>query len=252
MLYSAARTGGYRIGALDGEIGKVRDLLFDDRRWVIRYLVVDLDHWLPGREVLLSAAAIGRWQWAQNAIGVSLTKEQIERSPDVSTDLPVARQHEEQLARHYGWPMYWANSMYGGIAPMEVLPPPNGGKGIDKIANQDASARHDPHLRSANEVRGYRIQTTDLRLGRLADLLYDATLTIRLLELRTRRLLPGGLKLVVQPTRVRGIEWNTQRVVLSLSADQLLALPPFEPGLPIDEYDRRLMQWQHDHHLSAA
>jgi len=214
---------------------------------VLRYLVVDLDRWLPGREVLLSSSAIGQWQWAQHTLSVSLTKAQIQNSPDVSTDLPVARQHEEQLARHYGWPMYWATSMYGGIDPM-VMPAPANREGH---ADEDASAPHDPHLRSANEVRGYRIQTTDLRLGRLADLLYDAKLTLRLLELRTRRLLPGGRKLVVQPAWVRNIDWSTRRIALNLSVDQLLALPTFEPGLPIDEYDRRLARWREEHRPAA-
>jgi len=246
MLYSAARTNGYRIWAMDGEIGRVRDLLFDDRHWVVRYLVVNLGHWMPGREVLLSADAIGRWEWAQSAIGVSLTREQIEHSPDVSTDLPVARQHEEQLARHYGWPMYWATAMYGGLEPIS-LPPP-----LARPHDNEPPTRHDPHLRSTSEVCGYRLQTADLRLGQLADLLYDADLAIRLLELHTHRLLPGGQKLVVPPTWVGAIEWNTRQITLALTADQLVTLPPFEPGIPADEYTRRLTQWQQDHHSTPA
>jgi len=35
--------------AADGDIGRVHDLYFDDRRWTVRYLVVDTRHWLPGR-----------------------------------------------------------------------------------------------------------------------------------------------------------------------------------------------------------
>ena len=32
----------YRIDARDGVAGHVHDLYFDDRRWIVRYLVTDL------------------------------------------------------------------------------------------------------------------------------------------------------------------------------------------------------------------
>ena len=40
---------GMSIGASDGLIGHVKDVYFDDRRWVVRYLVVDSGDWLIGR-----------------------------------------------------------------------------------------------------------------------------------------------------------------------------------------------------------
>ena len=51
MLRSALRLRGYRVGAKDGEVGKVRDLFFDDNGWGVRYLVVDTRPWLGGRRV---------------------------------------------------------------------------------------------------------------------------------------------------------------------------------------------------------
>ena len=46
------------IDALDGEIGSVHDLYFDDQTWSVRYLVVDTGKWLSGRKVLVSPEAI--------------------------------------------------------------------------------------------------------------------------------------------------------------------------------------------------
>ena len=37
------------IAAMDGELGSVRDLYFDDRSWTVCYLVVDTGSWLPDR-----------------------------------------------------------------------------------------------------------------------------------------------------------------------------------------------------------
>jgi uncharacterized protein YrrD len=44
--------GGYRC-ALEGDVGRVTDVYFDDMGWEVRYLVVDTG-WLSGRRVLLS------------------------------------------------------------------------------------------------------------------------------------------------------------------------------------------------------
>ena len=41
MLRSVKNLEGYAIGGTDGEIGHAKDFYFDDRAWVVRYLVVD-------------------------------------------------------------------------------------------------------------------------------------------------------------------------------------------------------------------
>ena len=40
MLRSMQELEDYAIGATDGAVGHVKDCLFDDEAWVIRYLVV--------------------------------------------------------------------------------------------------------------------------------------------------------------------------------------------------------------------
>jgi len=47
MIRSADSLKSCTIGATDGEVGDVKDVYFDDERWVIRYLVVDTGEWLP-------------------------------------------------------------------------------------------------------------------------------------------------------------------------------------------------------------
>src|SRR5262244_1247895 len=97
----------YRIDARDGVAGHVRDLYFDDRRWIVRYLVADLRHGLDGRRVLISPRCARGTDPAARAIAVALTREQIWRSPDVDADRPVSRQHEAALHEYYGLPFYW-------------------------------------------------------------------------------------------------------------------------------------------------
>ena len=43
MLRSAKELRGYVLQALDGEIGRSKDFLFDDQQWTLRYL--EAGHW---------------------------------------------------------------------------------------------------------------------------------------------------------------------------------------------------------------
>jgi hypothetical protein len=54
MLYRAKEMKGFKIGATDGDIGKVNDFLFDDHVWTVRYLVAETGNWLLQRPVLIS------------------------------------------------------------------------------------------------------------------------------------------------------------------------------------------------------
>ena len=97
-----------KIHATDGEIGHVRDVYFDDHTWHVRYLVVDTGGWLSGRSVLLAPRVFQPADLNAKLLPTHLTREQIQHSPDIDTDKPVSRQHEELLHHYYGWPYYWA------------------------------------------------------------------------------------------------------------------------------------------------
>ena len=99
MLRNVNDLRGYAIRATDGVIGKVEDLYFDDDDWAIRYLIVDTGTWLRDRKVLISPIAIGHPDWMGQLLPVSLTKAQVERSPDIDTRKPVSRQHETGVLR---------------------------------------------------------------------------------------------------------------------------------------------------------
>ena len=124
MLRSIKDLEGFAVGATDGTIGHVKDFYFDDRAWIVRYLVVDAGAWLSSRKVLISPISIGRPDWAERLLHVSITKEQVRQSPDIDTDKPVSRQHEMQFSGYYGYPYYWGGSGYwgGGMYPNMMLP----------------------------------------------------------------------------------------------------------------------------------
>lgn len=58
MLIKATDTTGYDVQASDGTLGKVVDLLFDDARWTVRWLVVETGNWWADHRVLIPALAL--------------------------------------------------------------------------------------------------------------------------------------------------------------------------------------------------
>ena len=99
MLFSFEDLRGYGIQAADGDIGSVRDVLFEDTTSIVRYLVVETGSWLFGRRVLLAPAAFGAIDHDARVLSTGLTRAQVEDSPGVDTERPVSRQKEEALHR---------------------------------------------------------------------------------------------------------------------------------------------------------
>src|SRR6185312_85086 len=54
MLRTMKELQGYAIRATYGELGHVKDVYFDDRQWVVRYLIIETGSWLSSRKVLIS------------------------------------------------------------------------------------------------------------------------------------------------------------------------------------------------------
>ncbi len=107
-LRSTREVAGYRIHATDGQIGHVEDFIISDEDWVIRYLVVDTRHWLPGRSVLVSTEWVRNISWERREVWVDVSRQMIEDSPPYDPSAPVNREYEVQMYDFYGRPKYWA------------------------------------------------------------------------------------------------------------------------------------------------
>ncbi len=231
MLQAIKKLDHCRVIATDGQVGTVRDVYFDDERWVVRYLVVETGSWLRARRVLISPYAVRFIDWQTRAVVVNLTRDQVKESPDIDTDKPVSRQQEDEFNRHYGYPQYWPYSTYWAWGEVPLLLPPNQ---QDLDVAQMASpthrdgARADAHLRSSQVVRGYHIQATDALFGHVAEFLFDEeTWAIRYLVAATRSWFPGKLVLVAQAS-IREVNWAGQSVDVALTRHELEKSPEYD------------------------
>jgi hypothetical protein len=99
---------GYDIEASDGEIGTLHGLLVDEDSWAIRYLVVSTGNWWKGHEVLVAPQWIQRVSWAEQAVTVDLTREALKQAPSYDPAMPLSREMEIAVYKHYGRAGYWA------------------------------------------------------------------------------------------------------------------------------------------------
>jgi uncharacterized protein YrrD len=58
MLHTLSELMGYSVQSTDEEIGSVKDFLFDDVSWEIRYPDVDVGSWFECRNVVLAISTV--------------------------------------------------------------------------------------------------------------------------------------------------------------------------------------------------
>jgi hypothetical protein len=174
MLQSLKQLHGNKLGASDGEIGHVSDFYFDDKRWVVRYVVADTGSWLPGRQVLIAPLAFGDFHQTGKILSLSLSKKQIEGSPAIESHKPVSRQYEEEYHRYFGWPFYWEGGGLWGRSEFPILSmPPKMTPDKKTVATDRKHEAVDAHLRSAQAVNGYHIKASDGIVGHVCDFIVD-------------------------------------------------------------------------------
>ena len=241
MLRSLKILLGETVVATDADIGKVHDFYFHDDTWIVRYLVVDTGHWLQGRKVLIKPSALEKPDWDALVFPVPLTREQVEKSPDIDTDKPVSRQQEVDLHNHYGWPFYWIEPGPGAWPPfVSAGPVPPARKTSDAATKEKA----DPHLRSVREVTRYRIHASDGEMGHVEDFIADDALwVIRYMVVHTANWLPAK-KVLISPQWLEQIRHLERKVDVTLTQDRILYCPEFYPDAPVNrQYEERLYDY---------
>ena len=188
--------------ATDGEMGKVRDFLFNDQSWMVRYLIVDVGTWFFRRAVVLEITAIDRADWVGRTLHVHLTRQQVRNCPDVNTEKPVSRQQDIAMKQFLGLPNVWMETEFGLLYP------------IPAGREYPVRTKGDPHLRSAWALAGYQVWTTDGELGRLNGFILEETgWHLDYLDVKSGDWLHR--RSVLLPTCwVKSISWGTRRINL--------------------------------------
>ena len=218
MLQNTRELYGHALAASDGDVGHVQDFYFDDKTWMLRYLVADTGSWLTGRQVLLSPHAFGNLAREEKSLHVRLTKKQIENSPPIDSHQPVSRQYEIACHRYYGWPAYWdGGAMGSGGGASGAMPP----AADEAAADRKLHYREDQHLQSTRAIDGYRLQALDGEIGSVTGFMVDdKSWAIREIVAETGHWYRGK-EILISPANVEGISFAASKVFVGLTMAEI-------------------------------
>ncbi|MDC2887981.1 PRC-barrel domain-containing protein [Psychrosphaera algicola] len=239
MLQRTDDLNACQIQSMEGDLGKIHDVYFDDEEWAIRYLVVATNNWFIKREALISPISLIKPDWLNKTLKVNLTQEQIDDCPDISVHEPVSRQQEYRYFGYYGYPIYW-----GGVGLWGQGFYPDGLMTVDEDISDKPNAlaakayaetqNEDPHLRSWKEVKGYVVNGSDGEIGHIHDLLIDEkTYAVRYVVVRTNHWWTGH-DILLPPQWFTDIKWKDSSAFVNHTRDEIKGAPNFEALATMD------------------
>jgi len=210
--------------AVDGAIGTVEALYFDEVKWAVRYLLVDTKDWLMGRRVLISPVAVGEVRAEEQTIFIELTRAQIESSPALDTDQPVSRRYEEAYYRHYDWPVYWEEDRQSDVALVQDI-------------------LQEKRLQGTARVEGCVVVAADGAIGTVREIFVDIRYwVIRYLEIEMRGARPGR-HVLVSTDWIERVNWADRIVNIDLTCVAIHTAPVFDASRGISrDYEAGLFR----------
>ena len=245
MLRPFASLRGCSLTASDGEIGTVYEFYFDDKRWTVRYLVVDIGSWLDAGLVLVSPEALAETDSDAGTIHVNLSKEEVRCAAAAESDSPVSLQEKETVQRREELALPTvtaARTQQGAFAPASRF---------TKDARDSAahsSSRNlrcgDPHLRSSGALtKRYAIRSQNGIIGTVDDFIVDDR------EWRVNYFVIHvggwlfGKRILLEPEWVKQISADEQEICVDLPRCAMKDAPRFNPFAPITQFDQQRLHY---------
>lgn len=199
---------GITVQATDGPIGNFVDFIFEDRTWIVRYLVVEAWPLLPGRRSLIATSALQEPDWANRLFPVDLEKEKMKQAPPMDLDAPLTRDAEASLHATFSWLPYWGPAGATLGAPVSG-PPASGDRERRGVSGEMRERRRkgECHVHRLGKTHGFQVTARGEELGFVTDhVVDDASWRVRYLVVDTRRWLPGK-KVLLVPSWIDNLSW---------------------------------------------
>jgi hypothetical protein len=222
-LQSAKQFHGFTMQTLDGNAGTVKETLFDEAAWVIRYLVVETGGWLDHHEILIAPMSVTQIDWGKKTVYVNLTTDQIKESPGIGVTRPMLRADEAEFLDHYGYTHYW-NGLSSALAP---TPQASADDAARREAIEHDLAQVASDLHSSVEIIGCAVRTSDDTDGQVDDLQFDDTSWDIAFLVVDPHDWSADSSVLVSPTRVEQVDWEETQVTLAMARNELERCPKY-------------------------
>lgn len=234
MKESLKKLKGYTLETNDKLSGNIKDFLFDEKQWMVRYLDVDFGNIFTTYKVLIPKVFFKTPEWELNLFPTKLSKHEIEKCPKIKDHLPVSRKYEEELYKHYELRPYWM-AAYLGTAGGFYPPRP-----IQVPTKSVSEKEIDSILRSFTEVEGYNVEATDGNIGHIEDLIIDyEDWQVVYAVIDTSNWLPWSKKVIIPVNRMNEISYTERVVKVGLKTEAIKNAPEYNPDKILGEDDEK-------------
>ena len=233
MKHSLNKLTGFSIEAIDGPKGKVKDFLFDEDTWIVRYMEADYGSLFKDRKVLIPGIFFKRPNLEDKQFPVGLTKENVENCPTMEERMPISMEYEKKLSEHYDykWPWVYAEPVGTLYYPSRPLTVPS-----SVIDEKDLETS----LRSFKEVKDYDINAVNGMLGHVDDLIIDdIDWQVVYVVVDTSNWLPLSKRVILPISQLKEISYVRREVSVDLHTDTIKNAPEFDHDHPLREEDEK-------------
>ncbi|MBI1938555.1 MAG: hypothetical protein HYS25_10580 [Ignavibacteriales bacterium] len=205
MLTNFRSISKYRVEALDGNVGNIHELLFDEQSWIVRYIVINTGNLFMKNLVLLQPEEFVSCDTDEEKFLVNLTKEEIINSPSV----------EAVKKTNYYWPNYWVGThLTYGWTPFNPY--------SKKIYTE-------PGINSTHEMHVYKVKAVDEQIGSVDNFIVNTEAWyISNMIINTGFSLLPGKKISVTADNVKEINNQQNFVLLDMNAQEVKNYPGYE------------------------
>jgi hypothetical protein len=232
--------------AKDGTDGNVKDFLFDEESWVIRYLDGDLGEIFTGKRILIPRTSLTEIDWVNRNFLVRLNKSEIQKSPQIEDNLPISRQYEQKLLKHYQTKDYWARSYYPPTGAPTITHASKEWFGPKKVTSTTKVFNEedlDNSLRSFKEIQGYQIDGLDGIVGHIDDIIIeeeDWRICYAIVETGSWF---SSKKILIGTVWMEEISYVDQKIKINLSIESIKNAPTIDFLLLNDEFEKELYDY---------
>jgi len=214
----------FKIETSDKITAHIKDFLFDEKSWTIRYVEVDFGKVFSTKRVLIPRVFLKKPLWDEKRFPIEISFSDVGKCPDVGEHQTVSRQYEEKLYKFYDLSPYWYSAYNVPVAaanfPIRSFTAPEKTEEENEI---------DTILRSFNELEGYHIQANDGKIGHVEDMLIDdENWQIIYAVIDTSNWLPWSKQVLISINHMQKISYNKREVTINLLTDTIKDAPEYK------------------------
>ena len=221
---------GYDIQTKDNLTGRLRDFIFDEDDWKLRYLDVDLGGIFFEKRILIPIELIKKEDWRNEKFSLNLKAKHLEHLPSLDDRMTISREYEAKLANHFEIDEYWSKRFrVSKVKPETSFSQP---KRYKTLKEDEMESK----LRSFKEIQNYHVYAQNGQTGRLKDLIVETKDWKILSQIIHITYNLGNEKDVMLAMKwVDEISYVEKGIALALDKREVHSAPEFDVHIPINE-----------------